>query len=153
MSEYIIQIISGALGAIGYSVLFNIRRDKLVFAGIGGALTWLVYLLIFSVNKNLFVCNMVAAAFATFYSEILARVKKAPTTCFLIPSIMPLIPGGGLYYTMSAVIEKDAELFEHYFVNTVSTALGISIGIMFMSLIGVRLVKVGIAPIKTAKQG
>lgn len=153
MNEYLIQIISGALGAVGYSVLFNIRRDKLIFAGVGGALTWLVYLLIFQVNKNLFVCNMIAAAFATFYSEILARIKKAPTTCFLIPSVMPLIPGGGLYYTMSAVIEEDGELFEHYFVNTVSAAFGISIGIMFMSLIGVRLVKVGIAPIRTAKQG
>ena len=46
---------------------------------------------------------------------------------------------------MSAVISNDTVLFEKYFVTTIETALGISIGIMFMSLIGVKLVKKGIA--------
>ena len=88
---------------------------------------------------------MLASAFATLYSEILARTKKAPTTVFLIPSVMPMIPGGGLFYTMSAVISNNTVLFEKYFVTTIETALGISIGIMFMSLIGVKLVKKGIS--------
>ena len=148
MLEYAIQIITAGLGACGYSILFNIRRDKLVYATFGGAVTWLVYILVSQAVPDIFLSNMLAAAFATLYAEILARIKKAPTTVFLIPSIMPMIPGGGLFYTMSAVISNNTEQFEHYFVSTIQTALSISIGIMFMSLIGVRLVKVSIAPIK-----
>lgn len=148
MKTYIIQIISAGLGAFGYSILFNIRRDKLLFAILGGSLTWLIYIFISHGCSNPFICNLTAAAFATLYAEVLARCKKAPTTCFLIPSVMPLIPGGGLYYTISAAISKDTQMFEYNFVNTVETAFGISIGIMFMSLIGVRLVKISIAPIK-----
>lgn len=148
MLNYIIQIIAAGFGAFAYSILFNIRRDKLIFAAFGGSLAWLIYTLIFQVTDNLFICNMLTAASATLYGEVLARIKKAPTTCFLIPAVMPLIPGGGLYYTMTAVINGNQEMFEHYFVSTVETAFGISIGIMFMSLIGFRLVKMSIAPIR-----
>ena len=145
IQKYIIQVIAAGLGAGGYSILFNIRRDKLVFATTGGSFAWIIYILASQFTPNAFVTNMLAASFATLYSEILARIKKAPTTVFLIPSIMPMIPGGGLFYTMSAVISNDTVLFEKYFVTTIETALGISIGIMFMSLIGVKLVKKGIA--------
>lgn len=145
IQKYIIQVIAAGLGAGGYSILFNIRRDKLVFASAGGSFAWIIYILASQFTPNAFVTNMLPASFATLYSEILARIKKAPTTVFLIPSIMPMIPGGGLFYTMSAVISNDTVLFEKYFVTTIETALGISIGIMFMSLIGVKLVKKGIA--------
>lgn len=148
LQDNAIQVITAGLGAYGYSILFNIRRDKLIYATVGGAVTWLIYILVSGIVPNIFLSNMLAAAFATLYAEILARMKKAPTTVFLIPSIIPLIPGGGLFYTMSAVINNNPEQFEHYFVSTIHTALGISIGIMFMSLIGIRLVKVSIAPIK-----
>lgn len=146
IQKYIIQVIAAGLGAGGYSILFNIRRDKLLYASAGGSLAWIIYILASQfITTNAFITNMLAAAFATLYSEILARIKKAPTTVFLIPSIMPMIPGGGLFYTMSAVISNNTVLFENYFVTTIETALGISIGIMFMSLIGVRIVKKGIA--------
>lgn len=146
IQKYIIQVIAAGLGAGGYSILFNIRRDKLLYASAGGSLAWIIYVLASQfITTNAFITNMLAAAFATLYSEMLARIKKAPTTVFLIPSIMPMIPGGGLFYTMSAVISNNTVLFEKYFVMTIETALGISIGIMFMSLIGVRIVKKGIA--------
>lgn len=146
IQKYIIQVIAAGLGAGGYSILFNIRRDKLLYASAGGSLAWIIYIIASQfITTNAFITNMLAAAFATLYSEILARIKKAPTTVFLIPSIMPMIPGGGLFYTMSAVISNNTVLFEKYFVTTIETALGISIGIMFMSLIGVRIVKKGIA--------
>lgn len=148
IQRYIIQVIAAGLGAGGYSILFNIRRDKLLYASAGGSLAWIIYILASQMTTNAFITNMLAAAFSTLYSEIFARIKKAPTTVFLIPSIMPMIPGGGLFYTMSAVINNNSELFEKYFITTIETALGISIGIMFMSLIGVKLVKKGLPGLK-----
>ena len=148
IQRYIIQVITAGLGAGGYSILFNIRRDKLPYASAGGSLAWIIYILASQTTTNAIITNMLAAAFATLYSEIFARIKKAPTTVFLIPSIMPMIPGGGLFYTMSAVINNNSELFEKYFITTIETALGISIGIMFMSLIGVKLVKKGLPGLK-----
>lgn len=146
MLEHLIQIIMAALGALGYAILFNVHPNKFLPAALGGALTWVVYLLIASVSDSIFLCNMIAAAFATIYSEAFARRMKAPATCFLMPSVIPLIPGSGLYYTMTAIINNNSQLFGHYFSSTVQTAFGISIGIMIVSYIGIRLLK--IAPVK-----
>lgn len=144
--EYFIEIIMAALGALGYAVLFNVHPNKFFPATVGGALTWIVYLGISAVSDNIFLCNMVASIFATTYSETLARKMKAPATCFLMPSVIPLIPGSGLYYTMTAIISSNSVLFKHYFTSTVQTAFGISIGIMIVSYIGIRLLKM--SPVK-----
>ena len=45
IQKYIIQVIAAGLGAGGYSILFNIRRDKLVFASAGGSFAWIIYIL------------------------------------------------------------------------------------------------------------
>ena len=44
--NYALQIITAFLGSLGFSVLFNIRRTKLLIAGLGGMLSWSVYLLL-----------------------------------------------------------------------------------------------------------
>ena len=36
-------------------------------------------------------------------AELLARLLKAPATIFLVIGIIPLVPGGGLYYTMDYI--------------------------------------------------
>ncbi|MBQ1965266.1 MAG: threonine/serine exporter family protein, partial [Clostridia bacterium] len=35
------------------------------------------------------------------YAGIMARVLKTPATTFITTSLIPLIPGGSLYYTMA----------------------------------------------------
>lgn len=139
--HYFTQIITAGLGALGYSVIFNIRRDKLLLAMFGAAMDWAVFLLLSDIGLSLFNANLIAAALGTLYAELLARIKKAPATCFLIPTVIPLIPGGGLFYTISAAISGNTELFQTYFINMIETAFGISIGIMLMSLLGVRIIR------------
>ena len=70
IQRYIIQVITAGLGAGGYSILFNIRRDKLPYASAGGSLAWIIYILASQTTTNAFITNMLAAAFATLYSEI-----------------------------------------------------------------------------------
>ena len=39
MSMYVIQTLMGALGSVGFALLFRIRGRKLIWAGIGGAMS------------------------------------------------------------------------------------------------------------------
>ena len=71
----------------------------------------------------------------TLYAEVLARVVKAPATVFLIPSIIPLVPGGRLYYTMRAIVDGDADNAKSYAMETIVIALGIAVGIVVISLV------------------
>ena len=68
---------------------------------LGGVLTWVIYVIANTWGFDVFISSLFASAFAAIYSEVIAKIRKAPTTLFLIISVVVLIPGGSLYYTMS----------------------------------------------------
>ena len=40
-----IQLITGAIGSVGFGILFHIKKKYLPLAAVGGFLSWLVFLL------------------------------------------------------------------------------------------------------------
>ncbi len=82
---YAVQMVTAFLGSMGFSVLFNIRRTKLLIAGFGGALSWGVYLLFGAVLEDGPLRCFLAAVCVTVYAEIFARVKKRRRPHSLFP--------------------------------------------------------------------
>lgn len=76
---------------------------------------------------------MFAAIIATAYAEIAARTTKAPATVYLVSAIIPLVPGGNLYYTMNYALGKNWELFTRFGQKTIVTAMALAAGIMMAS--------------------
>ena len=74
-----------------------------------------------------------ATAFAAFYSESMARIRKYPTISYLVVSIFPLIPGAGVYYTMRHVLDGNMEMFVKQGVHTAAVAGIMAIGILLIS--------------------
>lgn len=133
--ELIKLIITGTLGALGFAFFFNIKPKHVPFAAIGGAIATLVYALIDMAGINLFVSNFVATLVCVVYSTIMARVLKTPSMVFITASIIPLVPGGSLFYTMSNIILGNSAAAKAYGLNTLQVALGIAAGIVIESLI------------------
>ena len=101
METYIIQLITGTIGSLGFALIFNVNRRLLIPASLAGFFAWGVYLIFGEwLGLNLLVANVIASAFCQIYSEVMARVMKTPATVICIPAIIPLIPGGALYRTM-----------------------------------------------------
>ena len=130
----IIQTAAAFLGSIGFAIFFKMKGKQIVLAGIGGAVTWIVYLLIQHFIEGYFVPYLVASIFVGIYAEIMARVNKAPATIFLTAAAVPLIPGGSLYYTMLGLVEQDEELFATSGVAALTIALAISLGFVVVAL-------------------
>lgn len=130
---YALQIITAFLGSFGFSVLFNIRRTKLLIAGLGGMLSWSVYLLLGLAFDSDPIRYFFAAIFVTVYAEIFARIKKTPTTSYLVPAFIPLIPGGALYNTMKFALHNDWQSFGDTAVYTIQLALALSAGIIVVA--------------------
>ena len=107
MNQAILQIVCGVLGTFAFALFFHVAPRHLVLATVGGGLSWLLYLLVFAQGNGVFLSAMAASFGICLWSEIMARVRKAPTNIFLIPGIIPLLPGGSLYYTMNALINGD----------------------------------------------
>lgn len=127
------QLITAGIGSLGFAMMFNVRRGLLAQAVLGGILDWGIYLIAAEItNSNVFVSSVMAAVFATIYAETMARIMKAPATIFYLPTVVPLIPGGSLFYTMSYAVLSEWNMVRSYGSSTIYCALGIAAG---MSLV------------------
>ena len=133
MTAEIIQVLASFVGSFGFAVLYNLRGKKLCMAGISGMVSWIAYLIVWNEMPSTFVANLAAAAVATIYAETMARILKTPVTVFLITGIIPLVPGGNLYYTMNYVLAKQWHLFYLYGQKTLLIAVAVAAGIMTAS--------------------
>ena len=106
MKFYVIQTIMGILGSVGFAVLFGILDRKLIGIALGGGAGWAVYLLCTANGQSMFVGLFVASLFIAAFSEVLARVLKAPVILLLVPMLIPEIPGGDLYYAMYDLVQR-----------------------------------------------
>lgn len=130
----IIQTIAAFAGSIGFAIFFKMKGRQIVLAGVGGAVTWMVYLAVQSFIAGYFVPYLIASIFVGIYAEIMARLNKAPATIFLTASAVPLIPGGSLYYTMLGMVEQDETMFTESGVAALTIALAISLGFVVVAL-------------------
>ena len=120
------------LGGLAFCVIFEMHTGWfLLSASLNSAAGWLVYLLLngYSSVFRYMVATIVVATLA----EVFARIFKAPATIFLIIGILPLVPGGGMYYTMKALIDEDMQTFVSSGMETAIAAVSIAIGCSLVS--------------------
>lgn len=148
----VLQIVMGGLGTLGFNILFHIRGRKLVFATLGGVISWAVFLIAQPLLPSETLRYFLAAATITVYGEVLARLVKTPTTTFLVPSIIPLIPGSALYYTMNYALNKQWEMFFQQAFYTVKLAVALAVGIIAVTTL-VRLISVLLRKLRKKERG
>ena len=135
MGHALMLIFTGMLGTIGFAMLFHVKASHIPFAALGGAMSSAIFVLFDSLGAALFLSNFIASLISVIYSGVMARVLKTPTTIFVSLCIIPLVPGGSLFYTMSNLIMWNETEFIRYALNTALTALGIAGGIVVESAI------------------
>ena len=119
----------------GFGILFNIKGKKLIFAALGGGLSWYCYSLPLSLGLSEVSSLFISALVFSTYSEVLARIFKTPVTSFVICALFPLVPGSGMYYTMLATINGDLQNAVHLGINTLANAGTLALGVIFISTI------------------
>ena len=128
-----IQILMGYLGSLGFNILFNIRGRKLFIASLGGFISWTVFLLLEPLFPGEAIRYFLAAAAITVYGEVFARIEKTPTTTFVMVSLISLIPGSGLYYTVASALNGDLPQFLEKALHTLALSAALSLGIVVVS--------------------
>lgn len=136
-----IQIVTGAIGTLGFALVSHVRAKLLPPAVAGGLLAWAIYLGSYGLTANLFLGNLIAAMAVYVWSEGMARRMKAPVTTFLLPGIIPLLPGSYLYYTTLALLNRDTDAFQRQAGNTVAITMGIACGVVIASILATYVIQ------------
>lgn len=123
------------VGCCGFCILFNVHGRGLVLCIIGGAAAWMVYLLCSALGCDVYAANLFAAVFAALYAEIMARVRKCPATPYLVIATIPMLPGAGVYYTMSLGLEGSMMASVAKGLQTIGIAGSLAVGILLVSTV------------------
>lgn len=132
----ILQIIGAFLGVVGMSIVIGVPKKLILYSGAVGAIGWWVYLLMEVRYPTLSVLQAFAATMVVaLISHIFARLLKAPGTVFLIPGIMPMVPGAGMYRTAYYAFKGNMDLSSYYLSQTVQIAGVIALAIFIIDSI------------------
>lgn len=131
--ELLIPCLSAFIACIGFAVLFNVRGVGTLICGAGGALGWLVYLLAEPALHSPIAQSFCAALVISAYSETMSRVRKCPVTGYQLLAFFPLVPGGGIYYTMKYCLEGQTDRFISKGLETLGIAGALALGVMLVS--------------------
>ncbi len=115
-----------------FGLVYNMRGRTLALASLGGSLGWLVYLLLNFLRNDIFQFFIATVATA-IYSEIMARVLKKPATEFQIVALLPMVPGGGIFYTMDYCVIGNNSMFLQTGLHTLGIAGALAMGILLVS--------------------
>ncbi|MFI3210752.1 MAG: threonine/serine exporter family protein [Peptostreptococcaceae bacterium] len=129
----IIHIVFSFLAATGFAVFLNAPKETLFYSGFIGMISWVVYILFRQLNFDIMISNFIGASVASIISEIFAIKFKKPTIIFIIPGIITLIPGLGLYNTMFYMIEGSFDLSIQTGASVMFASGAISLGVVVAS--------------------
>ncbi len=128
----IVQVIGAFVAVITLATILSIPRKFLVTTGSISALSWFVYLVCRDFKVSVAMSTLAATLAIALVSHLLARLRKAPVTIFLIPGILPLVPGINTYRIGYYLIQDDGAQASYYFNLTLQVAGMIAIGIFIM---------------------
>lgn len=130
-----VQCIGCILGCLGFAIVFNVHGPGGVLCVLGGMIVWLIYALSVRHGIGELQSYFMAAIFAGIFAEVMARIRKYPTTAYLVISIFPLIPGAGMYYTMQYAVQGDMNRFAHQGLFTAAIAGTMALGILLIATV------------------
>lgn len=113
-------------------LVFNVRGKLIFFTSLGGAIGWFVYLLCRPLQNDI-VQFFIATVVITIYSEVMARIHKVPVTGYLLIALLPMVPGGGIYYTMEYCVSGQTSQFIETGIHTFAIAGALAVGVLIVS--------------------
>ena len=133
MEMIAVKTVTAFAGSLGFGMIFNMKPRHLLTAAAGGMLDWILYYYLAAFLDGIFVPSVCAGMFSVLYGEILARVRRCPANLYVITTLIPLIPGGSLYYMMTNAVRNRWAVSRGYGSELVMYALGLAAGICLMS--------------------
>lgn len=121
------------IATFAFSIIFNIKGKNLFFTALCGGISWFIYLISLNCNMSNTLSIFNGTLIAAIYAEISARILKTPVTTFIICGILPLVPGGGMYYTMLEFIRGNISVALETGWDTLIIAGAIAVALVLVS--------------------
>ncbi|BBE30480.1 membrane protein [Tepiditoga spiralis] len=130
----IIRIIFSYFATGAFSILFKTPAKYVPLSALSGMIGWSVY----EVSNAYFsieVAFVLSAFIAGFVSILFSNLFLVNSKIFMIPAVIPLVPGAPAFFSIQKFIEKDYNQAINFAYATFVAAFGIVIGLSMATYI------------------
>lgn len=128
----ILQIFAAFIGTISFALLFGVPKKYFLLCGVTGAAGWFLYLVFDKLSASATESIFVATIVVVFLSRIFAVYAKCPVTVFLISGIIPLVPGGSIYWATFYLVTNEIGKAMESGLLAIRLAVAIVLGIVIV---------------------
>ncbi|MDR1748795.1 MAG: threonine/serine exporter family protein [Spirochaetaceae bacterium] len=120
-------------GAFFYAIIFNSDKFDAIWSAALGTMAWTLYTVISVLSGSTAMGNLTGAFSVGVLAEVIAGLLKNPATVYVVPGLLPLLPGRDMYLTMRAAVEGDMNRLLSTGFQTLTTAAAIALAVAIAS--------------------
>jgi len=140
MGKFPFQMLAAFVGTLGFSVLFGVPAKHYIQTAVVATIGWLVYIVLtkfamMGIAPSTFIATIVVVLMA----RIFAVWFKTIETVFIITGIFPMIPGGGIFWTIFFLVSSRLRTALNTGFTAIEVVAAIVLGIMVVSALPNRL--------------
>lgn len=134
--QLIYGFVFGFLSSVGFGIITNNPRRTLIPAGLVGALSWIVYIIVGWYNHGLIMPNLMGAVVIGLLGNFFAILVRAPVNIFYVPCLVSLVPGAIIYDSMKKFTLGMDNLAAYGFIKALTVGMSLAIGFIIAEAIG-----------------
>lgn len=130
--EWLLHLLFSFTASFFFAVLFDAPKRLFFFAGVAGATGWTVsriLLDLFSMHE--IYATMFGTLVLGIVCHLMARMLKEPATMFMVPGIIPFVPGGLAYEATSLLVQFEYNLSLNTMLEVILIAGAVAVGLLF----------------------
>ena len=128
-----LSFVFALFATFGFCILFHVPLRCMFPAAATGGLGWFVYQLLMELGLGITASVFLAACLVALLADICSRLIREAATVFVIPGILPLVPGSGIYYTMFHFIRGNMDKAAAWGTRTLMIAGAIALGLLVIA--------------------
>lgn len=137
-----IHFIFAFIAVVSFSINLEIPKKHLIIVGIVGALGWITYIICDYFKLPNILSYFISALVVAILSLILSKVLNAVSTIFLIPGILPIVPGIAMYKMIYSLINNNIQESLYQLLQAILITGGIALAIFITeSIKGIKIIR------------
>jgi uncharacterized membrane protein YjjB (DUF3815 family) len=126
---------------VGFAVLFRAPYRSILPAGIIGGIGWTAYVQFDQSGMEVAVAAFFAALIIGLLGEFFAKKMKMPATTFVVPGIVTIVPGYGIYQSVLYMIQQNVDAASREASAVALIGVSIAVGVIIASSVSRVLLK------------
>ncbi|MGZ1601684.1 threonine/serine exporter family protein [Staphylococcus argenteus] len=135
MLFYLFHFTISFISTVLFSIIFNAPKKLLVACGFVGAIAWTIYQLTVDLEFGKVGASFLGSLILGLMSHTMSRRYKRPVIIFIVPGIIPLVPGGAAYQATRFLVSNDYTSAVNTFLEVTLISGVIAFGILVSEIL------------------